>query len=243
MTKSDDTQLMAPDQNVVRASTIDFDRVDPQAITQILSTGSIKALTPEERAYYDLMLMVRGFRMKARTPTGHPITKAAIIRYLKEGHGVSDWTARRIYEDAINFFYGVDNVTKEAWANLYAERMDKLGDVALNMGDLKAAGRMYERAAKMRGVYDGVAQGTDGEAAQELAKPTVRIYTTTATDLGLPELNTEELEEIIDSIPEAPDLVRERWREDAGLKKMNFKKRMIHDKKDFGEDTTAATGQ
>ena len=47
-------------------------------------------------------------------------TKAGIIKLLKNQYGVGDWTARQIFNDSINFFYAVDNVTPKAWANLYA---------------------------------------------------------------------------------------------------------------------------
>lgn len=218
--------------NSILPSKINFKDIDIGKITQVLSTGSVTMLSPAEQAYYDLMVMVRGFIMRHKTPAGAPMTKAAIIRFLKEQYKCSDWTARQIYNDTINFFYAVDDVTPKAWANLYADKLDKLAEAAVSVGNLKLAGRLMEKAAHLRGA-DKAAEIV-AEQADELPPPTTVIYTTKAADLGLPEPDEAEIVEIIDSVPNIPQLVRDNLKEDAGVKKMDLKKRLLYDQKNFG---------
>ena len=200
--------------NLIKPSRIDFDKVDINQIQRILSTGTLEALAPDEREYYSLMEMVRGLRARMRI-NGKLVTKAGIIRLLKsEPYGLSDWMARQVYADSLNFFYTQDNVRPQAFANLYAEK-------AVNW------------AAELRGCY----KDQQAEIPEELLsqKSTV-IYTTSRKDLGVPEIDRKELEEFIDAIPEIPVIVRDNIKEDARIKAFDLKKRMLYDIKEFGED-------
>lgn len=218
-----------------KASRIDFDAIDSCQIERILSSGSLESLTPAEREYFDLMELVRGLRARMMFPGGNRIvTKSGIIKLLKsEAYGLSDWMARRVYADALNFFYSEENVRPRAWANLYAERYEKWADLAASMGKLKEAGRMLREAAQLRGCYDD----TSTEIPQELldASPVV-IYANDPESMGAPKANRKELEAFIDSIPEIPELNRNRVKEDAGIKKRNLLQRMMDDVKEFGDD-------
>ncbi len=219
-----------------KPSRIDFEAVDSHQIERILSTGNLESLTPAERDYFDLMEMVRGLRARMMFPGGKRIvTKAGIIKLLKsDAYGLSDWMARRIYADAINFFYSEENVRPRAWANLYAERYEKWADLAASMGKLKEAKSMLHEAAKLRGCYDEAAP----EIPQELldAAPMV-LYTNDPESMGAPKADRKELEAFIDAIPDIPELVRGRVKEDAGIKKRNLIRRMMDDAKEFGDES------
>lgn len=120
--------------NLVKPTRIDFERIDLSQITRMLSTGDLEALPEAERAYYELMEMVRGLRARMKY-NGKVITKAGIIKLLKSDiYGLSDWMARQVYADSINFFYTDENIRPEAFANLYAEKMEKWTDSMFLMG-------------------------------------------------------------------------------------------------------------
>jgi hypothetical protein len=218
-----------------KPSRIDFEAVDSHQIERILSTGDLDSLTPAERDYFELMEVVRGLNARMMLPGGNRIvTKAGIIKILKSDvYGLSDWMARRVYADALNFFYAVDDVRPRAWANLYAERLDKLGNLAASMGKLKEAKSYFVEAAKLRGCYEE--QGA--EIPQELldAAPVV-VYTSDAESMGAQKADRKELEAFIDSIPDIPEISRRRVKEDAGIKQRNLLERMVSDIKDFGDD-------
>lgn len=218
-----------------KPSRIDFEAMDSHQIERILKTGDLDSLTPAEREYFNLMELVRGLRARMLLPGGNRIvTKAGIIKILKsDAYGLSDWMARRVYSDALNFFYSVDDVTPRAWANIYAERLDNLANLAASLGKLKEAKSYITEAAKLRGCYDDQAP----EIPQELldAAPMV-IYTSDAESMGAPKADRKQLEEFIDSIPDIPEVLRRRVKEDAGIKKRNLLSRMIEDVKEFGDE-------
>lgn len=218
-----------------KPSRIDFDRIDPAAIERLLEHGDFSALTPEEQEYYRFMDMVRGFNARMLMPGGKKVTtKAGIIKILKTAYGLSDWMARRIYDDAINFFYAKNSVTPRAWANLYAEKLEKMANVAFSAGRIKEGRALLNDAAKLRGCFDDAAP----EIPQELLEPKMAvIYTADATTLGAPAADRRELEALIDSIPDVPELVRDRVKEDSGIKKKDLLKRMLEDAKEFTDET------
>lgn len=221
--------------NLVKPTRIDFERVDLNQITRMLSTGDLEALPEAERAYYELMEMVRGLRARMRY-NGKVITKAGIIKLLKSDiYGLSDWMARQVYADSINFFYTDENIRPEAFANLYAEKMEKWADSMFLMGKGEEASRILERAAKLRLRF----ASTETEIPEELLnRKQVVLYTTKRSDLGVPDTDLRELEEFIDDIPDIPVIVRERLKEDAQIKKFNLKKRMLEDAEEFSEEDT-----
>ena len=218
-----------------KPSRIDFEKIDPTSLNRILSTGDLECLTPEEREYFSFMEMVRGLRARMLLPDGRKIvTKAGIIKLLKNNYGFSDWMARRIYDDAINFFYSESTVTPRAWANLYAEKLEKMADLAFTGGKFKEGRALMNDAARLRGCFDEATP----EIPEELLQPrTVIIYTSNAAALGAPSADRRELEAFIDEIPEIPQLTRQRVKEDAGILPKNLLKRMAEDVKEFADET------
>ena len=218
-----------------KPSRINFEAIDSHQIERILRTGDLDSLTPAEREYFDLMRVVRGFHARMMMPGGNRIvTKAGIIKILKsDAYGLSDWMARQVYTDALNFFYSEEGVTTRAWSNLYAERLDKLANLAASMGKLKEAKSLITEAAKLRGCYDEAAP----EIPQELldAAP-VTIYTADPESMGATKADRKELENFIDNIPDIPEVSRIRVKEDAGIRKRNLYNRMIEDIKEFGDE-------
>ncbi|MDO4165520.1 MAG: hypothetical protein Q4D56_14240 [Bacteroides sp.] len=218
----------------VKPSRPNLDRVDLNQLQRILSTGSLESLPPAEREYFSLMELVRGLRARMRFANGHMVTKAGIIRLLKsEPYGLSDWMARQVYQDSLNFFYTQDNVRTEAFSNLYAERAEKWADAAFLSGKLKEARALLKLAAELRGCF----RKQEAEIPEELlAQKRVDIYTSNREDLGIPDIDRRQLEAFIDAIPEIPNVVRDNLKEDARIKKMNLKNRMIYDIEEFSQE-------
>lgn len=218
-----------------KPSRINFEAINSRQIERILKTGDLGSLTPAEREYFDLMRIVRGLHARMMMPGGKRIvTKSGIIKLLKsDAYGLSDWMARQVYADALNFFYAEEGVTARAWSNLYAERLDNLANLAAATGNLKEAKSLITEAARLRGCYDDTAP----EIPRELldASP-VTIYIADPESMGAPKADRRELESFIDSIPDIPELSRIRVKEDAGIRKRNLYNRMIEDIKEFGDE-------
>lgn len=218
-----------------KPSRIDFEAVDSHKIDRILKTGSLDCLSPAERQYFSLMEMVRGLRARTLLPGGeHVSTKAGIIRLLKsEAYGLSDWMARRVYADSLNFFYSDDPVQPRAWANLYAERLEKWADLSAATGRLKDAKSLLVEAAKLRGCYDARGQEIPVELLD--AAP-VTLYTADPVSMGAPRADRRQLEAFIDSIPDIPEVSRRRVKEEAGIVEKNLLRRLMDDVREFGDD-------
>lgn len=214
---------------------IDFESINLSQIQSILKTGSVDALSPEEREYYGIMEMVRGWRARMLLPGGERVvTKAAIIKLLKQQpFGLSDYMARQVYSDSLNFFYSEDGVRPRAWSNFYAERLDKLADLAVANGHLKEAKSFIVEAAKLRGCYEQ----TQAEIPRELLdREQVVIYTADPESMGARREDRRAIEQFIDSIPDIPEISRKRIREDAGIQTTDLLKRMAEDVKEFGDN-------
>lgn len=218
-----------------KPSRINFEAIDAHQLDRILKNGETSSLTEAEREYLQLMELVRGLRARMMFPGGNRIvTKAGIIKLLKSDiYGLSDWMARKIYADSLNFFYSEDGVRPAAWRNLYADRLEKWADLSASMGKLKEARSFLVEAAKLRGCYDE----QTAEIPQDLldAAPTV-IYTTDAESMGASRADRKELEAFIDAIPDLPEMARARVKEDAGISRRDFIKRISEDIKEFSED-------
>lgn len=232
-----DTTVSTGRRETVRPSRVDFSRIDSHQIERVLSTGDMSALTPAEREYYDLMELVRGLRARMMLPGGDRIvTKAGIIKILKsDAYGLSDWMARQVYADSLNFFYTDDGVRPRAWAALYAERLEKLADLAVASGRLREARGFITEAAKLRGCYRPEPEQTIPDELLDAA-PTV-IYSADPDALGAPKADRRELETFIDSIPDIPEVTRVRVKEDAGIVRRDFRRRLEDTIKDFADDS------
>ena len=217
-----------------KPSRVDFERFDINQIQRILSTGTLENLTAQEREYFSLMEMVRGLRARMRA-NGKVVTKAGIIRLLKsDAYGLSDWQARQVYADAVNFFYDSDDITPRAFSNLYAEKAENLANLCAATGKMSEARAYLKLAAELRGCFK---QEKDDIPEELLSQKPVVIYTTDLADLGVTPTDREKLEQFIDSIPDIPAAVRDNVKEDARIKKFELKQRMIHDIKEFSEPT------
>lgn len=217
-----------------KPSRIDFENIDLSQLSRICKTGEMDSLTDEEKAYFSLMDVVRGMRARLLMPGGRKIvTKAGIIKMLRTAYGVSDWMARRIYDDALNFFYSESSVAPRAWSNLYADKLEKMADLAFSMGKFREARALLGDAAKHRGCFDASAP----EIPEELLRPkTAIVYSADARALGAPAADRAELAEFIDSLPEVPEMARSHMRQDAGIEARDMLKRMMDDVKEFAED-------
>lgn len=219
-----------------KPSRIDFNKIDVHQIQRILKTGELDSLSPAERDYFSLMELVRGLRARMQMPGGgRVVTKAGIIKILKsDAYGLSDWMARQVYSDTINFFYSDEGVSPRAWANLYAEKLEKLADLSATMGKLDKAKGLIVEAAKLRGCYDQAAPEIPRELLDQA--PAV-IYTSDSVSMGAPAADREELKEFIDSLADIPEITRRKVKEDAGIAKKNLLNRLMEDVKEFADET------
>jgi len=210
-----------------------FDDLNINQLAIVLKTGSLLSLPEEYQEYYSLMEKVRGLRAKS-VYNNKIITKAGIIKLLKTDSGLNDYQARRLYDDALNFFYAQDNVKSEAFANLYADQLDDAAALALHSNQLEVFERLKMTAAKLRGCFDKKMP----EIPKEMYQKQTIIYTTSPEDVGLIPEDKKAVERLLDALPEIPAIKMNRVKADAGVKGFNYNvlRNVAEDIEDFVDE-------
>lgn len=171
-----------------------------------------KAVLPAEMVeYLSHLELVRGLYLQNQT-------RPKIVRILSQKpYNLTKWEAEMRFNDAINFFYIQEDIKIEAWANVYAEKMERMARVMLetmDMQDLRAyeTYRKYlESALEMRAKY-----AKKDELPEEIYKKPFKVYTLDITELGLPAPSREQLAHDIESFAiEEADKIR--IKQEAGV--------------------------
>ena len=212
---------------------MNFDKIDIHKLDGIVKSGTLENLPQEYQEYYNMMDLARGLRAKG-VFNDKVVTKQDIVKLLMKQFNISDYQARRVYEDAINFFHSHENITADAYANLYAENLEFAAALALETNQLEAYHRLIKEAATLRGCY----RPKQEKLPEELFRKPFVIYTTELQDVGTSGEDLKELEKIIDEIPDIPVLKRERLKSEAGIKGYAFQimKQVAEDYEEFTED-------
>lgn len=157
------------------------------------------ANAPKEIVDYVLLIeKVRGMIMRVDLYGN----KDAVIKHLKLADGFSDYKARQIYADTIQYFYIENTVSKNAWRNLYAEKMDKVANFAmLAMKDVSDAAKVHKM------LFDTmVARDVNNPDKEELPdnffdKP-INLLSLDSNIFEFGSANRVGLEEFIDNLPD-----------------------------------------
>ena len=207
---------------------VDFSELDINKLAEIYRTGSLENLPAEYREYFNMMDFARGISV-----TGFfkekVIIKSGIIKLLQKQYGVSDYIARQIYNDSINFFHIREDVKTEAIAELYAEKFDLAASIALRKGDLGDFHKNAKEAAVLRGCYKEKA----AEIPKEMLRKSVVLYSTDIQDIGGEQIDLKELDEFIDKLPDIPQIKSKRLKADAGIEKFSIIEQMRMDAEIF----------
>ena len=102
----------------------------------------------------------------------------------------------KLYNDSINFFYLDNEIKVEAWRNIYAEKLDSLATLAVEINDIEQARRCLVEAADIRGVKKDKPQ----QLPEHVLERQPVFYTMDVEKLGLPKINRYELAAFIDNL-------------------------------------------
>lgn len=173
-------------------------------------------LTPEEQQYYDALVMTVGvYRKYGRQQAVHFL--------MADPFRCSRAVAVRMTDDAVNLFYLDDGIERQAWRNLMFEEMRNaalaiLRQQTISADDLEVYGRLMDRAYKFKQLDK---PDPENPAVQAAGMQEIKVYSLSGRQLGLPEVNRNELAQLIDRLDQ-PDAVKERLRVDAGLKEADL---------------------
>ena len=178
-----------------------------------METGN-PAKAPEHIvAYLDLLDMVRGMFLRM-DKWG---SKEAIIKHLmvSSQHKLSRYKAMQVCDEAQEYFYRDSQISKAAWRNIYADKMEKMINFAMmtvkDVNDAQKVVKMCLDTAVLRGVNEPDKE----ELPPEIFQPPFVVYTWDADALDMPKVNRQKLAEMIDAYPELTEKEKIRIKQEA----------------------------
>jgi hypothetical protein len=119
---------------------------NPESVEQFLRMRNLENTEiPRPLAEYILQID-DAFRLNQKYRV---ITECA-ANLQKKYPNLSLSTCRNRIYDSITYFYSNNTATAEHWNNVFADRMEKLGDIALTAHDIREARVCFEKAREYR---------------------------------------------------------------------------------------------
>lgn len=170
---------------------------------------------PEGSAeYLELLDKTRGMIVRFdKYPNDNVIVKSLMIT-----DKLSQAKAKKIIEEAREFFWRDSSVSKDAWRNILVEKMMQVIHLAMlsvkDVSDADRVTKMIQRQAYLLQL-DKV---EDKELPAELFQPQWVVYTTDAEELGLPKVDRNRIKEFIDKrVPELTEKEKNRLYQEADI--------------------------
>lgn len=192
---------------------MNIDQVDLQDIYDFMERGNPKNAPQHIVDYLELLDKVRGMIIRIDQYG----SKDIVVKHLMVSKGLSRYKASQVYDEAVEYFYVSQRVSKSAWKNVYADKMDKMINVSMQLvrtvDDARKVVQMLKDVGDMREVH---IEDKDN-LPEELFKAPVVVYTLDPEDLGLPKANRNLLAKIIDELPELTEKERLRIKQEADV--------------------------
>lgn len=172
--------------------------VDLQDIYDFMERGNPNNAPEHIVVYLDLLDMVRGMYLRIDKYAN----KESIVKHLMTHKKMSRYKASTVYDEAMEYFYCDTKISKKAWRNIYAEKAEKMINFSMqiveNTSDAQKVVKMILDVANIRGLNEPDQE----ELPEDIFRAPFVVYTADAEMLGLPQVNRNKLEQMIDNIPE-----------------------------------------
>lgn len=190
---------------------MNIDNIDLQDIYEFMERGNPKNAPQHIVDYLELLDKVRGMIIRIDQYG----SKDIVVKHLMVTNGLSRYKASQVYDEAVEYFYVSQRVSKSAWKNVYADKMDKMINVSMQLvrtvDDARKVVQMLKDVGDMREVHIEDKENLP----EELFKAPIVVYTLDPEELGLPKANRQRLAEIIDQIPELTEKEKIRIKQEA----------------------------
>jgi hypothetical protein len=177
-----------------------IDQVNLRDIYDFMETGNPKDAPEHIVVYLDLLDTVRSMFLRINEFG----SREAIIKHLmvSSKHKLSRYKASQVCDEAQEYFYSDSKISKAAWKNIYAEKVEKMINFAIltvkDVNDAQKVVKMLLDASVLRGVNEPDKE----ELPAEIFQAPFVVYSCDAEFLGMPKANRQKLSEMIDKLPE-----------------------------------------
>lgn len=190
-----------------------IDQINLRDIYDFMETGNPKDAPAHIVAYLDLLDMVRGMFLRM-DKWG---SKESIIKHLmvSSSHKLSRYKAMQVCDEAQEYFYRDSQISKAAWKNIYADKIDKMINFAmLTVKDVNDAQKVVKMCVDA-GVLRAVNEPDEEELPAEIFQAPFVVYTWDSEALEMPKVNRQKLAEMIDAYPELTEKEKIRIKQEA----------------------------
>lgn len=190
-----------------------IDQVNIRDIYDFMETGNPKNAPEHILDYLELLDLVRGMFLRI-DQFG---SKESIIKHLMTApkYKLSRYKAAQVCDEAQEYFYRDSKISKDAWRNIYAEKMEKMINFAMlrvnDVNDAQKVIKMLLDASVLRGVNEPDKEELPAEVFQA---PFV-VYTWDTEALDMPKVNRQKLAEMIDNYPELTEKEKIRIKQES----------------------------
>lgn len=192
---------------------MNLDDISLDHIYDFMENGSLKN-APDEIVNYLLLLdKVMGLIRRVDIYGN----KDAVIKHLVLVENLSPYKARKLYNETIEYFHSDKEISKEAYRNYYAERMDKVTNFALLiMKDVADAAKVHKMLLDTM-IARGVNEKDKEVIPDHYYDKPVNLMTYDARILEFGETNRTALNEFIDQLPDLTEKERIRIKQEGLL--------------------------
>ncbi len=185
------------------------------ALLAYIESGANSDLSEDMIEYVNMLELIRTMHMRYES-------HITIIKFLQQPpYGLSEYVAISRYSDAMNFFYLDNEIKKQAWRNLYAEKLDRAADLVLktatNSKDIDIYKNIIFAARDMRQL--GIPDAED--IPEEFFNKPTKLYSLNPELVGKKRANRSLLARHIDSLS-IPESEKVRLKSDAMIEDVDF---------------------
>ena len=189
-----------------------------QDIYDFMETGSLQNAPEGIVAYLTLLDKIRGMLIRIDRFANDEM----IIKHLMLVDNLSRYKAKNIIDETREYFYCSQKVSKIAWRNIYAEKLDKVTHFAMvNMkdpSDASKVSKMLLDLATLRGVFEADIESISEEVFQ---RP-VRLYSMDASVFEFGKVDRQKLAAMIDKFPDLNEREKDRIKQEALCLQLNI---------------------
>jgi hypothetical protein len=188
--------------------------IDLTDIYEFMERGDVRNAPEHIVKYLSLLDAARGMMLKIDKYSNDEM----IIKHFILVENISRYKAKKIIDEAREYFYKDKVVSIQAWRNIYAEKAEKaLNFAMLQMKDVKDATAVIKAIKDIFDIRGGNLEEKE-ELPEELFQKQMIVYSTNAEELGLPKVDRNRLKEFIDKkIPELSEKERDRLYQEADI--------------------------
>lgn len=202
-----------------------FDESQYVELEAYMASGCEGELSASEREYLELLSRTDKLSRK--------YGMSASIGYLEKEVGVSQYTAKQIYYEAINLFYKDIDIDVTAMKHWLMEKYIKASELIISTAKSSKDVDVYKNTLiRIEEILESI-KVDDVKIGVDLSRP-YKIYSLKPEDISLPVADRNETAKLIDSMKK-PDKITHRLKRDAGIIKYDIAEVLDEQEEDHKE--------